>query len=141
VAQVSDFSLCTQVAGGRQRMPSGYAHAHRTACAAALHWGIQVRLLVPSPAPAPKLLDIHGRPIAIGDTGRRTLLAFFRDAACPFGNFRIHELTHHHASLSALGLDIVAVFAPTPNEVRRFVARQPRPLRIVADPQSRAYAL
>jgi peroxiredoxin len=88
-----------------------------------------------------ELSDIHGKPIAIGAaTGRRTLLSFFRDAACPFCNFRIYELTSHHASLAALGLDVVAVFASTPEQVKRFVARQPRPFRIAADPGSRAYA-
>ena len=93
-----------------------------------------MRLPAPSVAPALELRDIHGLPIALAGTGRRTLLSFFRDAACPFCNFRIYELTHYHASLSALGLDIVAVFGSTREEVLRFVARHPRPFRIAADP-------
>jgi peroxiredoxin len=93
-----------------------------------------MKLLAPSSAPALDLFDIYGQPIAIGGAGRRTLLSFFRDAACPFCNFRIYELTHHHASLAALGLDIVAVFGSTQNEVLRFVARHPRPFRVAADP-------
>jgi peroxiredoxin len=99
-----------------------------------------MRLKSPSAAPALTLRDIHGRPVAIGGArGRRTLLCFFRDAACPFCNFRIYELTHHHASLSALGLDIIAVFTSTPEEVRRFVARKPRPFVVIADPTSSAH--
>lgn len=100
-----------------------------------------MRLHVPSPAPALKLRDIHGRPIFIGNTGRRTLLSFFRDPACPFCNFRIYELTQHHQNLSALGLDIVAVFNSTQLQVMRFVAKQRRPFRIAADPGSQAYGL
>lgn len=98
-----------------------------------------MRLPTPSLAPALDLTDIHGRPIVIGGNGRRTLLSFFRDAACPFCNFRIYELTSHHRALAALGLDIVAVFSATPDEVRRFAGRRSRPFSIAADPDNRAH--
>lgn len=93
-----------------------------------------MKLFAPSAAPELDLVDIYGQTIPIGGTGRRTLLSFFRDAACPFCNFRIYELTHHHAALSALGLDIVAVFGSGQAEVLHFVARHPRPFRVAADP-------
>ncbi len=99
-----------------------------------------MRLAVPDSAPPLQLVDIHGRPIAIGDRGRRTLLSFFRDAACPFCNFRIFELTHHYRALSALGLDVVAVFGSSREDVLRFVARHPRPFRIAADPLGASHA-
>lgn len=92
-----------------------------------------MKLLAPLPAPALDLVDIHGKPIAIG-AGRRTLLSFFRDAACPFCNVRVFELTHHHQNLKALGLDIVAVFGSSQAEVVHWVARHPRPFQIAADP-------
>ncbi|HET7558035.1 MAG TPA: redoxin domain-containing protein [Rhodanobacteraceae bacterium] len=98
-----------------------------------------MRLHAPEKAPILQMTDIEGKPVTIGAGDRRTLLCFFRDAACPFCNFRIYELTHNHASLSALGLDIVAVFTSTPEEVRRFVARKPRPFRVIADPTSTAH--
>ncbi|MGN6313976.1 MAG: redoxin domain-containing protein [Rhodanobacteraceae bacterium] len=98
-----------------------------------------MRLAAPVKAPQLTLNDIEGKPVAIGGGDRRTLLCFFRDAACPFCNFRIYELTHNHASLSALGLDSVAVFTSTPEEVRRFVGRKPRPFRVIADPTSTAH--
>jgi peroxiredoxin len=93
-----------------------------------------MKLFAPATAPALELVDIYGKAIPLGGTGRRTLLSFFRDAACPFCNFRIYELTHHHQSLAALGLDIVAVFGSSQAEVVRFVARHPRPFRVAADP-------
>lgn len=98
-----------------------------------------MRLNAPSKAPLLHFVDIYGRRVEIGGSGRRTLLCFFRDAACPFCNFRIYELTHHHPALSALGLDIVAVFTSTPEAVQRFVARKPRPFSVVADPTSQAH--
>jgi peroxiredoxin len=99
-----------------------------------------MKLLAPSVAPTLDLVDIYGQPIAIGGHGRRTLLSFFRDAACPFCNFRIYELTHHHDSLSALGLDVVAVFGSSQAEVLHFVARHPRPFRVAADPVGASHA-
>ena len=98
-----------------------------------------MRLKSPSLAPRLTLNNVDGKPIVIGGaSGRRTLICFFRDAACPFCNFRIYQLTQHHASLSSLGLDIVAVFTSTPEEVRRFVAHKPRPFTVIADPTSHA---
>ncbi|MDN5925213.1 MAG: redoxin domain-containing protein [Xanthomonadales bacterium] len=98
-----------------------------------------MRLIAPNPAPRLELTDIYGQPVIIGDGQRRTLLCFFRDAACPFCNFRIYQLTSQHASLERLGLDIVAVFTSTPDAVKRFVARKPRPFCVVADPTSSAH--
>jgi peroxiredoxin len=99
-----------------------------------------MKLFAPAAAPALDLVDIYGKAIPLGGTGRRTLLSFFRDAACPFCNFRIYELTHHHEALAALGLDIVAVFGSSQAEVVRFVARHPRPFRVAADPVGASHA-
>lgn len=96
-----------------------------------------MRLSPPTQAPKLHLFDIDGKPIKLG--GRRVLLSFFRDAACPFCNYRIYELTQHHAGLAALGLDVIAVFASTREEVRRFVARHPRPFQVAAEPSRAAH--
>ncbi len=98
-----------------------------------------MRLIAPSRAPKLEMVDVYGEPVVIGAGNRRTLLCFFRDAACPFCNFRIYELTNHHKSLARLGLDVVAVFSSTPDDVKRFVARKPRPFQVVADPTSGAH--
>ncbi len=98
-----------------------------------------MKLTAPVRAPSLHLTDIEGRSIAIGARGRRMLLSFFRDAACPFCNFRIYELTGQHAALSSLGLDVVAVFQASPEDVQRFVAKQRRPFPVVADPTGRTH--
>ncbi|KQZ69207.1 redoxin domain-containing protein [Rhodanobacter sp. FDAARGOS 1247] len=100
-----------------------------------------MRLFAPAAAPALDLVDIHGRPIAIHRAGRLTLLSFFRDAACPFCNFRIYELTSEHAALAARGLDIVAVFSASQADVLRFAGHRPRPFPLAADPTSRAHEI
>ncbi len=98
-----------------------------------------MRLFAPEIAPALDLVDIHGLAIATSRPGRLTLLSFFRDAACPFCNFRIYELTHRHEELSARGLDVVAVFSASQAEVLRFAGHRPRPFPLAADPTSRAH--
>ena len=100
-----------------------------------------MRIQTPSKAPSLQLVDIENTPIPVGGTGRKMLLSFFREANCPFCNFRVYELTHNHRALEALGLDIVAVFSSDEAQIRRFVARQPRPFRMVADPDDAAHRL
>ncbi len=98
-----------------------------------------MRISAPSPAPLMVLIDIDGQPVGIGGSGRKMLLSFFREANCPFCNFRVYELTHNFQHLSEMGLDIVAVFASGEPDVRKFIARQPRPFRMVADFDRRAH--
>lgn len=99
-----------------------------------------MQLVAPSQAPILDAVDVYGKPVRIGaPTGRRTLLCFFRDPACPFCNYRVYELTYRHAGLSKLGLDVIAVFAATADEVKQFAAKKPRPFPVVADPDSTIY--
>ena len=95
-----------------------------------------MRLDIPRPAPLLTLFDLQGQPLNIGSRGVPTLLSFFREASCPFCNYRVYELTHSFPQLAALDLDIVVVFSSDAAQVRRFIAKQPRPFRIVADPDN-----
>jgi peroxiredoxin Q/BCP len=96
-----------------------------------------MRLAAPTQAPDTSLVDIEGKPIRIG--GRRMLLSFFREASCPFCNFRVFELTHNYRDLKELGMEVVVVFSSNTDDVKRFIARQPRPFRMVADPENSAH--
>ncbi len=91
---------------------------------------------------APQLLlhDLDGLPVEVGG-GKKILLSIFREAACPFCNFRVFELTRNARDLSKLGLEIVVVFASDEQDVRRFIAKQPRPFRMVADPANTAHRI
>jgi peroxiredoxin len=97
-----------------------------------------MKLPVPTKIPAITLVDIDGQPILPGN-GRKLLLSLFREATCPFCNVRVFELTHNYPGLASLGVDIVVVFNSSQEDVRKFIARQPRPFRMVADPQGTAY--
>lgn len=100
-----------------------------------------MRLTAPDKAPEMGLTDVTGRHVEVGvASGRRTLLCFFRDPACPFCNYRVYELTFRFDEFARLGLDVIAVFAADDESVKRFVAKKPRPFPVIADPQSVLYA-
>jgi peroxiredoxin Q/BCP len=67
------------------------------------------------------------------------MLSFFRDAACPFCNLRVYELSNEYEALTANGLHVVTFCRSSDAEVQRLVARRSRPFRLVADPQMAVY--
>ncbi|MGD8380362.1 MAG: peroxiredoxin family protein [Gammaproteobacteria bacterium] len=84
--------------------------------------------------------DIYGEPFRLSDyLGKRVMLSFFRDAACPFCNFRIYELTHKYKAWQEQDLEVIAVFSDTADNVRRFVAKHPRPFKMLCDPDLAIY--
>lgn len=98
-----------------------------------------MRLKAPSKAPQLHMNDVRGGSVTLGAGPRRSLICFFRDAACPFCNFHLYLLTNHYPDLASRGLEIIALFNSTPDEVKHFVARKPRPFPVIADPDSTAY--
>ncbi|WP_028670608.1 peroxiredoxin family protein [Saccharospirillum impatiens] len=99
-----------------------------------------MRIQSPDHHPEFSTQDIFGRPLDLSDyRGKKVMLSFFRDAACPFCNFRVHELTHRYKSWQDKGLEVVAVFCSPGADVRDYVARHPRPFRLVSDPDLTLY--
>lgn len=99
-----------------------------------------MRLQPPVKAPSFEIEDVHGEPIRLdGMRGQRVMLSFFRDVACPFCNLRVYELSNEYEALSQRGMHVIAVFRSTQSQVREFVARRPRPFRMVADPDMHVY--
>jgi peroxiredoxin len=84
--------------------------------------------------------DIYGESFRLEDLrGRRVMLSFFRDAACPFCNLRVYELTNRYTEWKAAGLTVVTVFSSPADQVRAFVARRPRPFFMISDPELEIY--
>lgn len=97
-----------------------------------------MRLSTPAIAPSIQLHDSTGKLVEI-TPGQRTLLAFFRDTNCPFCNFRVFQLTQRHKQLAAAGLEVIAFFSSSEEDVAHFVSIRPRPFAVVADPTNIAY--
>ena len=99
-----------------------------------------MRLNAPKPAPDFEAIDIYGNPVRLCDfKGRRVMLSFFRDAACPFCNLRVYELSHHYKDWQNQGLEIIAFFRSSPEDIRHYVAKYPRPFTIVGDEEMTVY--
>ncbi|HSH28076.1 MAG TPA: redoxin domain-containing protein [Wenzhouxiangella sp.] len=98
------------------------------------------RLRSPQEAPRVQLKDVDGKLIVFGQ-GKRTLLTFYRDPACPFCNLHLYRLTNQYGALERSGLRVVAVFAASPDEVRRFILARPRPFPVAAEPDHEAYQI
>lgn len=99
-----------------------------------------MRLKAPCQAHDFHTQDIYGTPFRLSDyLGKRVMLSFFRDAACPFCNFRIYELTHKYKAWKAKDMEVIAVFSDTPGKVRAHVAKHPRPFKMLCDPDLEVY--
>lgn len=85
--------------------------------------------------------DLDGRRHALQDyRGRRLLLSFYRYAACPLCNLRIHELSKHLDEFEKLGLSTLAIFQSPADSMRRHLEKNAMPFPIVADPERLTYA-
>lgn len=99
-----------------------------------------MRLQAPTLATDIVTQDIFGKPFKLSDfRGKRVMLSFFREAACPFCNFRIYEMTHEYKSWQQSGLEVVTVFTSPAEDVRKHVARHPRPFHMLSDPDLALY--
>lgn len=73
--------------------------------------------------------------------GKPVWLAFFRYAACPLCNLRIHQLTSVWPTTFAnRDFEMVAVFQSAPSKLQRLVERHAPPFKIVCDTELELYA-
>jgi peroxiredoxin Q/BCP len=85
--------------------------------------------------------DWRGATVRLADVPGRRWLAFFRYAACPLCNLRVHHMIERHADLAARGLSILAVFQSPAASIAQHVGRQEPPFPLLSDPEERLYAL
>ena len=84
--------------------------------------------------------DVFGNSVRLSEfLGRRVALSFFRDAACPFCNYRLYELTRQHDEWKQSGMEIVVFFSDTQARVQKYIASRPRPFTMICDPQLEFY--
>jgi thioredoxin-dependent peroxiredoxin len=86
--------------------------------------------------------DIHGQAISLQDyAGKKLLLAFFRHAACPLCNLRVHQLIQSYPTLQNSGISILAFFESPTDKILQYVGTQNAPFPMVADPTLEIYKL
>ena len=86
--------------------------------------------------------DILGNAIALSDyAGQSVMLSFYRYAACPLCNLRVHHLIQLHDSFIANNLHLIAVFQSPLKSIRKYVGKQNIPFPVIADPERNLYRL
>jgi thioredoxin-dependent peroxiredoxin len=71
--------------------------------------------------------------------GKPLLLMFHRYAGCPMCNIRLHTLAQRFPELHNRGLEAIAFFHSTPEEIRKHAGGRQYPFAIATDPKFRVY--
>jgi len=86
--------------------------------------------------------DISGNTVALQDfKDKRLMLSFYRYAACPLCNLRVHQLIQQHPSLVEKNLHLVAVFQSPIESILKYAGKQNAPFPVIADPERSLYRL
>ena len=92
-------------------------------------------------APNFEIYDVEGNLITLAQfRGRKVMLAFFRFAACPFCNLRVHELAAKYPLLKNK-IEIIAVFQSPAETLDKHRIAQKLPVHIVPDPAMGLFSL
>lgn len=87
-----------------------------------------------------KAEDIKGNQVHLTDyRDKPVLLSFFRDAACPFCNLRVHKLIKDYDRFLENGLEIVVLFSSGRKEMEKYVGKQNAPFVIIPNPEMDIY--
>lgn len=92
-------------------------------------------------APPLSLPSLDGGQVSLESLrGKPVWLGFYRYAACPLCNLRIHEMTQRYGGRHGKDLHILAVFQSPLAKMRKYVARHEAPFPLLSDPEERMYA-
>jgi peroxiredoxin len=96
-----------------------------------------------SVAPIFQTEDIYGKSFDLtGLQGKKVLLSFFRNVACPFCNLRVHQLKKIASALIEQGLEMVFVFeTPKKHILLSSLHSSLQPITIISDPEKIFYKL
>lgn len=99
-----------------------------------------MRLIPGTIAPNFDATDIHGRNVQLSDySGKKLFLSFYRYAACPLCNLRVHELIQRQKEFGDGGVEMLAVFESSTESIKKRVGKQEPPFPIVGDPDHAIY--
>lgn len=86
-------------------------------------------------APSFQVKSVQGEMISLQHyEGKTVLLAFFRFAACPVCNVRMHELITNYSALQAKNIEVIAVFESSDEILAEYVKDSEIPFPVISDP-------
>lgn len=84
---------------------------------------------------------IEGKPFKLSDLkGRKIFLSFFRNGACALCNLRVHEISLQQKAFDKAGIEIIAVFESSIEDMKPYVGRQKLEFTLLSDPEGKLYS-
>jgi len=86
--------------------------------------------------------DISGRLISLRDfRGKKLMLSFYRYTECIYCNLRIHHLVKRYDEFNAKGLEKIAFFQSSENQIEKYTGKLNPPFHIISDTQRKIYRI
>ena len=99
-----------------------------------------MRLKIGERAPLFRVRDFKGKIIETDSfKGSALLISFFRYAACPFCNLRVHQMIRAFDRLHGKNLNIISIFQSPSSSISEYVGNQEPPFPIIGDPKLKLY--
>lgn len=84
---------------------------------------------------------LFGRKVKLADyEGSPLILSFYRYAACPFCNIRMHDfIKHYKNNYSPRGINALAIFQSPIDKMEKYLEEHDAPFEMISDPRYRWY--
>ena len=84
--------------------------------------------------------DIFDKPLNLENLkGKKNLLSFMRNTACPFCNFRIFHLNNRFEEYQSKGLEAIVFFESSREVIMESPFLREQKIRLISDPTKRIY--
>jgi thioredoxin-dependent peroxiredoxin len=85
---------------------------------------------------------IDGKTFNLSDLkGKKIHLSFYRNGACALCNLRVHEISMRQKDFDKAGIQVVAVFESSIEDMKPYVGQQKLSFTLLSDPQGKLYEL
>jgi peroxiredoxin Q/BCP len=83
---------------------------------------------------------VEGQTFSLSDLkGKKIFLSFFRNGACALCNLRVNEISQRQEEFDRAGIQIVAVFESSPEDMKPYVGSQEVRFSLLSDPEAKIY--
>jgi thioredoxin-dependent peroxiredoxin len=83
---------------------------------------------------------IEGKTFTLSDLkGKKIFLTFYRNGACALCNLRVHEIALRQKEFDKAGIEIIAVFESSIEDMKPYVGKQKLGFTLLSDPGGKIY--
>jgi thioredoxin-dependent peroxiredoxin len=85
-------------------------------------------------------ITIDGKTFRLSDLkGKKIFLSFFRNGACALCNLRVHEIAQRQEEFDRAGIQVIAVFESSAEDMKPYVGQQDVKFTLLSDPDAKIY--